>query len=73
LGLGIKVVIASEIMGIPRNSIGLLFKIAYNNYDYMSMVIWIFIIILICFLLEFLIKLASTFFLPWEEDNDRVK
>ena len=65
-GLGLKVIIAAEIVGIPMNSLGLFIKISYDNLDFMLMFGWIMIVLLISLFIEVIVNFVSKKTIKWE-------
>ncbi|MDR1906504.1 MAG: ABC transporter permease subunit [Clostridiales bacterium] len=69
LGLNIKVVIAAEIIGIPRDTIGSFIFRGYNMFDYTALFVWVIIAVAVSFLCEALLKLIMRFCMPWKYEN----
>jgi ABC-type nitrate/sulfonate/bicarbonate transport system permease component len=65
-GLNIKVVIASEILGLPTVSIGYMLLNAKQGFDFESAFLWLVVAVLLGFICECLLRLAAYLAMPWK-------
>ncbi len=63
-GLNIKVIVASEIVAVPRSALGSYINGAYISGDFFMMFVWVFAVIVLSFICEGIIKLVRLFCLP---------
>ncbi len=65
-GLNLKVIVASEIVAIPRSNLGSYINGAYISGDFFMMFVWVFAVIVLSFVCESVIKLIRRFCLPYK-------
>ena len=63
-GLNIKVIVAAEILAVPRSALGSYINGAYISGDFTMMFVWVLAVIVLSFICEGVVKLVRLFCLP---------